>query len=255
MNSVVKRFMHVGESTTTPVENTRRKELSVDVYVGQNGYVQNAGFTQHVISRLERGAIDGPRAIVMHRTVSPTARSTLNAWEAGPGNVGTHFLIDKDGTVYQTASLKMYTAHVGNLRARSVEEGTSSSEEREAVRRWERGGRYRAVHDHEKSKPYPQRFPMNEDSVGIEVVAMYDAVLSQWDPPTPDQSKSILHLVRILKKSYGLQDADVYEHDRISRKTPGEGAGLYDGDTQNLYGPPPVDSSLPGRDRRFPFDL
>lgn len=50
----------------------------------------------------------------------------------------------------------------------------------------------------------------------------------EWEPPTAEQKASIATNVGILKKEYALSDADIYEHDDISYKTEGEGAGLYD---------------------------
>ena len=96
------------------------------------------------------------------------------------------------------------------------------------------------MHNRARVNPYPDRFPINEDSVGIEVVAMYAEATRRWHPPTPEQSESIALLARILKTQYSLTDADIYEHDRISRKTAGEGAGLYDGaDGLPVRFPPP----------------
>ena len=171
--------------------------MSVPVYVDEQGYVQNAGFVFKPIRALEHGALQGPRAIVLHRTVSSTARSSLK--------------------------------------------GSCDAAEQSAVESLARRQAYREMHNREKAKPYPDRFPMNEDSVGIEVVAMYTEATRQWDPPTPGQSEAISLLARILKTQYSLTDADIYEHDRISRKTAGEGAGLYDStDGVPVRFPPPV---------------
>lgn len=57
------------------------------------------------VTALEHGALTSPEAIVMHRTESSTAKSTLDGYNAGGQPAGAHFLIDKDGTIYQTASL------------------------------------------------------------------------------------------------------------------------------------------------------
>ncbi|WP_407352149.1 N-acetylmuramoyl-L-alanine amidase [Luteimonas sp. R10] len=219
----MRRFVEVGDSATSNVANTRRAEISVDPYVGENGYVQNAGFVHQPIAALERGSITGPVAVVLHRTVSTTASSALNSFSGG---IGTHFLIDKDGTTYQTASLHEYTAHVGPIKSRCLAEGTCEAEEAKRLRRMgPRDG-----HNHEKVKPYPDRYPKNEDSVGIEVVAMYHESTESWDAPTPEQTSSISTLIGLLKRFYGFGDKDVYAHDTISRKTSGEGQGLYAGD-------------------------
>jgi len=232
----VSRFVPVGQSTTTPSSKTQRAEIELEIYIGANGYVQNAGFTQNSIPALETGAITGPVAVVLHRTVSTSAASTLSAFRRG---IGTHFLIDKDGTTYQCASLLKKTAHVGPIRSRCHIEGTCLPDELATFKDWESRMK---CHDHEKVKSYPTRYPMNEDSVGIEVVAMYQEATAQWDAATPEQTRSIRVLVEILKDQYGLSDSDIYEHHKIARKTEGEGSDLY-----YVPNPPPIVSP------RFPF--
>ncbi|ECF1703823.1 N-acetylmuramoyl-L-alanine amidase [Salmonella enterica subsp. enterica] len=81
------------------------------------------------------------------------------------------------------------------------------------------------LYEYELEKEYPVRYPYNKDSVGIEVVADY--VSGSWENPTAEQMKSINKLIDILMNIYELQKKDIYEHDKISYKTAGEGAGLY----------------------------
>lgn len=219
------RFVLAGQSRMSIESNTQRKEVVLDVYVGENGYIQNAGYVIQPVAALENGPINGPKAVVLHRTDSTTADGTMRGFERG---IGTHFLVGKDGTVFQAASLAQKTAHVGKIRSRCHSEGSCSAEERRLIDRW--GWAPRRIHNHEKVKSYPQRYPMNEDSVGIETVAKFDRNTKQWEAPTAEQSVSIAKLIGILKEEYGLSDADIYEHDRISYKEPGEGAGLYDRD-------------------------
>ncbi|WP_140728016.1 peptidoglycan recognition protein family protein [Pseudomonas sp. Hp2] len=210
----------VGQATTTPVEQAERATIDVETYVDENGYVQNAGFVLKKIPALEKGSMDGPKAIVLHRTDSKTLASPLQSFEKG---IGTHFIVDKDGTVYQTASLLKKTHHVGKIKSRCYEGGACPADEAKLIKSW--GWAPTKVHDHEKVKDYPSRYPMNEDSVGIEVVADHDG--SKWEAPTAEQSKSIRHVISVLKAEYGVQDSDIYEHDKISYKTSGEGEGLY----------------------------
>ncbi|ROU08767.1 peptidoglycan recognition family protein [Lysobacter enzymogenes] len=190
--------------------------------VDKDGYLEDPAIKRQPIAALEKGAIDAHHGIVMHRTESSTAKSALDAFKSG---TGTHFLIDKDGTIYQTASLDQKTHHVGKIKGRCVEEGNCSAQEQA----WfdKTGWNPKAVHDHEKAKAYPDRFPMNDDSVGIEVVGSYNAKTKTWDAPTAEQTASINTLVGALQKEYGLDDKDVYKHDAISYKTQGEGADLY----------------------------
>jgi hypothetical protein len=44
---------------------------------------------------------------------------------------------------------------------------------------------------------------------------------------TEQQLASVRRLVGTLQNNYGLNDRDIYEHDAISYKPQGEGAGLY----------------------------
>ncbi|MDE9591028.1 N-acetylmuramoyl-L-alanine amidase, partial [Xenorhabdus bovienii] len=64
------------------------------------------------------------------------------------------------------------------------------------------------IHDHEKLKAYPDRYPMNDDSVGIEVVAGYNKSSKSWDQATVQQSESIKKLVSLLKCNYNLDNGD-----------------------------------------------
>ena len=226
----MKHYREVGQSTTSPADTTQRKEVEVEVYVGENGYVQNAGFTIKPIAALEKGTMDGPKAIVLHRTDGASVQSALDS--AGTG-VGTHFYVDKDGTVYQAASLLKRTYHVGKIKSRCMAEGTCPAAETRMITGW--GWSPTRVHNHEKAKAYPDRYPKNADSVGIETVsrcikncAPGDKGTPEWEPPTAEQKAAIASIVEILKKEYDLTNADIYEHDIISYKTEGEGAGLYD---------------------------
>ncbi len=228
-------YMPVEKSKTTVVTNKQRKEAPAKIYVGKNGYIQNAGYTIKPIPALERGSMIGPKAIVLHRIVSTTASGPLASFQNG---LGTHFLIDKDGTTYQTASINFHTSHIGPIRSRCFVEGTCSVQEASKI------GKMSPIqgHRYEKIKPYPARYPINDDSIGIEVVGMYQESAGLWDPATDAQRDSVSRLVGILKKEYSLTDADIYEHDKISRKTAGEGAGLY-----NSVDLVPIEPSPPAR--------
>lgn len=170
---------------------------------------------------LEHGDLKQVNAIVMHRTAGSTADGALNAFKSG---TGTHFLIAKDGTIMQTASLKQHTWHVGKIRSRCIAEGNCEEQDRKALEQL--GFAPQAIHNREKKKAYPNRYPMNTDSIGIEVVAEYDATTG-WAAPTPAQTAAIRELVDKLKACYVLGNGDIYAHDDISYKKEGEGAGLY----------------------------
>lgn len=229
MSTNDRSFVEIGASNTSPLTNTARKEIAAEVYVGKNGYVQNAGFTFQPVAALENGNITGPRAIVLHRTDGASVESALNSAKSG---VGVHFYIAKDGTVYQAASLLKKTAHVGKIRSRCFIDGTCPVDEQATIAGW--GWNPTKIYTHEKAKLYPARYPLNEDSVGIETVSKCiknckegDQGNPEWETPTAEQAAAIALLVGILKRIYGLTNSDIFEHDIISYKTAGEGAGLY----------------------------
>lgn len=211
-------------SDTTQLASNHVKQQKVSaIYIDDKGYVQNADFTQNPIAALEKEAMTGPHAIILHRTESANADSALTSFKKG---VGTHFLVDKDGTVTQTACLLQYTYHIGKIRSRCYTNGTCSKEETATIKKW--GWAPKKIHDHEAEKEYPIRYPINQDSVGIEVVGQYNSTTKKWDDATKEQLKSIGKIVKLLKTEYKLTNDDIYEHDKISYKTEGEGAGLYD---------------------------
>lgn len=197
--------------------------------VGADGYLTDPGITRTEVPALERNPMADVNAIVMHRTMGSTAAGTLSHWRDQDRPSGTHFLIDRDGTIHQTASLDNNTNHVGKIRSRGEVEGTLTPQQTEelAAARKAKGDDYTAVHQLESRRGYPDRYPTNGDSIGIEVVATYNATTKTWQEPTEAQRASIQTLVGTLQNNFGLNDRDVYEHDRISYKTQGEGAGLY----------------------------
>ncbi len=197
--------------------------------VGADGYLTDPNIIRTSIPALERNPLTDVNGIVMHRTMGSTAAGTLSHWRSESSPNGTHFLIDRDGTIHQTASLDNNTNHVGKIRSRGEVEGTLTSEQTEelAAARKAKGDDYKAVHLLESRRGYPERYPTNGDSIGIEVVASYNTATKTWQEPTEAQRESIQRLVGTLQSNYGLNDRDVYEHDRISYKTQGEGAGLY----------------------------
>lgn len=66
-------------------------------------------------------SIYGKRNIVLHHTVSSTAASALSWWKTDPQRVGTAFVIDKDGTIYQAFDPKYWAYHLGLSHKRNLE--------------------------------------------------------------------------------------------------------------------------------------
>ena len=219
-------------------EENQKEKYSID----KEGYLQGLDIIKYPITRLEFSLVNGfkPKAIVLHRTDSSTAKSTLESWNnPNSARVGTHFLIDKDGTIYQCASLYKYTQHIGNIKAKDLELHGKDSNDYLIYK----GKTYQQVSDIEKTKQYPDRYPINNDSIGIEVVgrflgndkklSKYDKVFKytqlsgEWEEVAIAQKNSIKALIESLQTIFNLNDDDIYKHGAISgHKQASEGEGI-----------------------------
>lgn len=59
--------------------------------------------------------------IVLHHTVSSTAKSALTWWGMTPDRVGTAYVIDKDGTIYEAFNPIYWAYHLGLKSARNLD--------------------------------------------------------------------------------------------------------------------------------------
>ena len=57
-----------------------------------------------------------------------------------------------------------------------------------------------SVHAHEAAKAYPERYPINEDSLGIEIVSAFDEKGQTYDTVNKDQNESLGWLVTVLEE-------------------------------------------------------
>ncbi|EPT5087451.1 peptidoglycan recognition protein family protein [Salmonella enterica subsp. enterica] len=215
------------EVTTNDEKNKDRDCRKTVIYVDPEGYVCNANIKKNKIDALgKHGSMGVINAIVLHRTAySDTAKKAFNGFATG---TGSQFIIDKDGTIYQTASLFLYGDHIGLIRSKCYMEKTGTPEEIKEIYNLEKKKQYRYIHDSEIfCKTYPNRYPYNGDCVGIEVVSLNLGGHYKWEVATDRQLESINRLVDIIMNIYELSTDDIYEHDKISRKTMGEGSNLY----------------------------
>ena len=77
--------------------------------------------------KIEKGAMSTVHAIVVHQTGGSTADSAFGSYKNG--KAAAHFLIDKDGTVYQTARVDRMCWHVGKIQSRCYSLKTCSTDE------------------------------------------------------------------------------------------------------------------------------
>lgn len=192
--------------------------LSID----DKGVISNPRIINSISPYIEHGPMPVVQGIIVHQTDSSTASSSLNSYSNPTAN-GAHFLIDKDGTIYQTASVYKSTWHVGKLRSRCLAEMTCEPAELKLAQKWDPNG----THRREKVKSVPNRFPSNDDSIGIELVGkafpnpakkppkVYEAV-------TPEQNASLKWLVGELRDALNVPLTEIYRHPVVSHKTDSE---------------------------------
>lgn len=238
-----------GEAAAAPAKTS---ELNLDEQgLVHHDKVQNG---IHANRHIERGDMSQVNGIVIHQTGASTAASTFSSY-AKPGANGAHFLIDKDGTIYQTASLRKATNHVGPLLSRCEAE-QSCPKSNSGVK---------VMHNREKAKDAGERYPSNQDAIGIELVGGYhvaksltesvdargqrtvtlqtdkgrtivyervsDKVLAAmkyenektneryiYEPVTAEQNASLKWLTEQLQAEFNLPDSEVFAHPVVSRK-------------------------------------
>ncbi len=190
--------------------------------IDKNGMLIDTKVKLKRYKSIEHGTLPAIRAILVHQTDAPTAQHTFNGYNAG-GN-GAHFLISKSGEIYQTASLNMRCYHVGRLiksKCLSLNKANCKNPAMTKILTLSWAAQIKALDTHERSKQYPDRFPVNSDSIGIELVGKhvddktYQAVTSQ-------QNTSLQWRVGELNKHFSTTSTDVYRHPTVSYKNPGE---------------------------------
>ncbi len=196
-----------------------------------NGLFVDPAVTQKRYPNLEHGTLATVEAIVLHQTAAPTAQHTFNAYGNSSHQYGAHFLIAKNGTIYQTARVDRVTWHVGRIRARCKETSTCTPAELRRIKAilgqmtLSLSQRYSQLHQHELGKGYPDRFPYNSDSIGIELVGNYNPTTSAFEAVSTAQQTSLTWLITELTKLLGISLTDIYRHPEILYKDPGEAAG------------------------------
>jgi len=188
------------------------------LFVDKNGLVDATRISVKRFRTIERGDMDQVKGIVVHQTGGSTAESAFNSYQSAGAN-GAHFLIDKEGKIYQTASLFKVTNHVGNIRSRCYMEKKCTPSEISTIRPFL--NKYKKLSHLEQKKSYPERYPANFDSLGIEVVgkpvsgegenAIYETV-------NDAQNSALKWLVYELSDTLKISMSEVFRHPEVSYK-------------------------------------
>jgi hypothetical protein len=194
-------------------------------------------------ANLEQGARGDTNAIVLHMT-GGSAAGTLETYRNS--SVGAQFLITRDGKIIQTSNMEQENWHVGRMRPKGYQPTANGGNQRidadltaaaQAILDKMEAGKLsfgaglRQLAALEAAKPYGNdphdentRGPMNADSVGIEFEASVGRD-GKYQALTDAQISAGKALVDFLKARYGLSDADVYEHPKVSYKDYTEALG------------------------------
>ncbi len=173
---------------------------------------------------IEKRPMNKIRGIIVHQTGGATAKSAFNSYNFGKS--GAHFLIDKDGTIYQTASLIKQTWHVGKLKPRCLAEMRCTPTELTQLKKFTPSG----THRREMAKNVPNRYPSNQDSIGIEIVGQAlpvnepDHDKRTYETLTKEQSDSLKWLIQELRFSLKVPLTEIFRHPTVSYKNKTEAA-------------------------------
>ncbi|MGV3346971.1 N-acetylmuramoyl-L-alanine amidase [Enterobacteriaceae bacterium LUAb1] len=195
------------------------------MYIDEDGYIFDDRIERKIFKTIERGNLDRVNGIVVHQTNSPTAQSTFNSYDNTSAN-GAHFLIDKDGKIYQTASLFKMTWHVGLMQSKCFLKKVCKPTETHLLalhtkKFWVRKIA-KEITEIEKKKDFPDRFPNNTDSIGIEIVGLAVQVKGKPDPVyetvNDKQNESLKWLITELTSKFKVPMTEIHRHPDIGRK-------------------------------------
>lgn len=188
----------------------------------KNGKLLSPRVVDKITGKIEKGALASVAALIVHQTGGANAESALASYQKGAA--GAHFLIGKEGTIYQTARVNQKCWHVGNIRSRCYEMKACDAQEMKTIEGilFKKGEAYsvriKKLSEHESRKSVPDRYPTNEDSIGIEIVGAFDAKTKAYEVVTQAQNQSLAWLVGTLQSALGLAADRVYTHPEISYK-------------------------------------
>ncbi len=188
------------------------------LFVDKNGLVDAERIIVKIFSTIERGNLDKVNGIVVHQTGGSTAESSFNSYKNTGAN-GAHFLIDKDGTIYQTASVFKVTNHVGNIRSRCYMEKKCTPSEISTIKPLL--NKYKQLSRLEQKKPYPERYPANFDSLGIEIVGKPTSGEGEnavYEKVNDAQNSSLRWLVAELTDTLKVSMTEIFRHPEVSYK-------------------------------------
>jgi N-acetyl-anhydromuramyl-L-alanine amidase AmpD len=124
-----------------------------------NGKLIHCKVSQKIYSQIERGFMPTINGIVVHQTDTTNVSQQFNT--LAKGKAGAHFVIDKKGSIFQTARVNQKVDHTGKIKSRCYETKTCSTAELKNIKAlyFQKGVKFAKrvedVSDYEKTKSYP----------------------------------------------------------------------------------------------------
>ena len=191
------------------------------LYITREGHVDAERIKVKIFTKIERRAMKIVNGIVVHQTDGSSADSAFDSYKREGAN-GAHFLIDKDGSIYQTASLYKTTNHVGMAQSRCLNTQRCAPSEFKATNALEKAWKPKAISDREYKKQWPDRYPLNMDSIGIEIVGVSTKISGRdekvYEAVNEKQNDSLEWLIRELTDTLSVAKGEIYRHPDIARK-------------------------------------
>lgn len=142
------------------------------------------------------------RLVVLHHTVGASVESSMRYWDADPRKVATAFVIERDGTIYQTFPAKMWAYHIG-LGNRDLEMGSIGIELASEGGLTERNGLlYKFGIVGPRTQYTGQVYDHGKEWRGFRYFAAY----------TEDQVKSAISLALFLCDEFGIEPHPSLDH-------------------------------------------
>ncbi|HEX3048079.1 MAG TPA: peptidoglycan recognition family protein [Bacillota bacterium] len=214
---------NVKEDKSTTPENIAKDTTTEKTNLSQSEGETELVIIQKIYPKIEHGKLEKVNAIVIHQTDTTSEEQVFNSYSKGPD--GAHFLIDKKGNIYQTARLEQSCYHVGLLKSKVAI--TQEGKDLESVNQiWESdkltfNQKIKKLNDYEREKKYPDRYPYNADSIGIEIVGKANDNNTGnkiYENLTKEQQEALSKLLTYLFSKFSLSKSDVYRHPEVSYK-------------------------------------
>lgn len=216
------------DAKRSALEKNKREAIKVKA-----GQVLSPRVQHKFIPNIIREPLTQPiTGLIIHETGGDDRFGTFNHWATDPKHNGAHFLIERDGQIFQTVPVDRKANHAGLTKSRCLVQvtycapfGQEMNQFHKDFAKWKNAGgiaNRAGLNESEKAKSYRYRYPINSDSLGIELVGAsrdplsgkgaYWAADAKYDEFTPEQQEALTWLVGQLRELYGIREDMVLKH-------------------------------------------